>query len=90
MRVYLITLKRSAASYHLYNRFHGFVVVAQNEVLARREVVRYMRDDRGCSGEGYRKHRLEFRRPVWSTATILGPAAQGVDPGIKLADNTGE
>ena len=90
MRVYLIKLKRSAASYHLYNRFHGFVVVAKDERSARNHAVGYMRAG-GYTGEGYRQHRMEYARGTWSTALCLGPAAPTyVKPGVVLADNTGE
>jgi hypothetical protein len=89
VRVYLITLKRSAESYHLYDRFHGFVVVAKDERSARNHVIRYMRE-RGYTGEPYRHHRMEYARDAWSTALCLGPAAPTwVKPGVVLADNTG-
>jgi hypothetical protein len=89
VRVYLITLKRSAASYHLYDRFHGFVVVARDERSARNHVVRYMRG-KGYTGESYRQHRMEYARPTWSTATVIGKEAPSwVKPGVVLADNTG-
>lgn len=88
MRVYLITLKRSAASYHLWDRYHGFVVVAKDERSARNHVVRYMRAE-GYTGKSYQHHRMEYTRDTWSTAMVLGPADPGVAPGVKLADNTG-
>jgi hypothetical protein len=89
VRVYLITLKRSAANYHLYNRFHGFVVVAHNEAVARKMVVRYMRAV-GYGTSAYRQHRMEYARPTWSTAVVLGTAAPDCIAGVRLADNTGE
>lgn len=89
MRVYLIKLKRSAESYHLWDRFHGFVVVAKDERSARNHAVRYMRAW-GHTGETYRHHRMEYARSTWSTALCLGPAAPTyVKPGVVLADNTG-